>query len=193
MKHSRKHPRIDYKPPFNYVGMPHLPRSGFQIGQQCHYATKGLFLETATPEYVETAPWTLAEEAQFAHNRWYPSAWMIYIYASDEYDALRKLCGSVKQWEKVSSMYMNGSSSTFEELMLRHWRTEQTQMQRLALKTTLTEGALSGKAGYTSAAKMLLQMIDAPARGRPKKDRSKKKDDDAAVSADVSRVVAFRA
>ena len=178
---------IPERPVIDYANLPYLPREGIQAAGNYKYATRSMFLETALPERKELALWCLAEHEIFAYGRWYPSAWMVYIHATDEYDALRKLCGNVRQWEHIKAMKLPKDMS----VLLENWQIEQAYLQRSALKERLTRGALSGAPGYTAAAKMLLQMIDAPAkRGRPKKAKEEVKDP--GVDTDAARVLQFR-
>ena len=176
------------RPIIDYAKLPYLPREGIQAAGNFKYATRSLFLETAPEERKPEALWCLAEHEVFAYGKWYPSAWMVYIHATDEYDALRKICGNVRQWEHIKAM--KGPKDM--EAMLENWRIEQAYLQRSRLKEVLTAGATSGLPGYTAAAKMLLAMIDGPAkRGRPKKEKEAPPVDPG-VKEDGERVLQFR-
>lgn len=156
------------QPAFDYVNLPFLPRTGIQADGNQKFLTRSLFLETAKPDQEENALWCLSEHEVYAHGRWYPSAWMAYIYSTDEYDALRKICGNVRQWDRIKQM-------TFPKvfaLILEDWQAEQAYVQKASIRETLLKGALSGMPGYTTAAKMVLQMIDGKGKaGRPKKEK----------------------
>ncbi len=178
------------RPEIDYAKMPYLPREGIQTAGNNHYATRSLFLETSDAENKPKARWVLSEHEVFAYGFWVPSAWMVYLHADDEYDALRKICGNVRQWDCIKAMILPGRGP-FSEVILPLWHQEQAMMQRSRIKNTLTTGALSGGPGYTAAAKMLLQMVDAPPKGRPKKEKAAPKVEDA-VAADASRVLLFR-
>lgn len=172
------------RPTIDYANLPYLPREGIQTAGNNAWATRSLFLETATAEFEEQARWCVSEHEIFAHGKWYPSAWMVYIHAADEYDALRKICGNVKQWEHIKKFLDKWRKGMFEM-----WVAEQAYVQRSILKQRLMNGALSAAPGYTAAAKMLLQMIDGPKKvGRPKKEPEVPKDE----SDDSARVLKFR-
>lgn len=156
------------RPIIDYANLPHLPREGIQPAANYKYATRSLFLETAPEDKKPDAMWCLAEHEVYAYGKWYPSAWMAYIYATDEYDALRKICGNVRQWEHIKAMFVRVGRTG----LLDAWQAEQAYRQRTILREKLTQGVISMAPGYTTAAKILLQLIDAPAkRGRPKKDK----------------------
>lgn len=163
---------MDDKPKIDYCDLPAMPRDGIHGRGNSKFLTRSLFLETCEPENYEQVVWCLSEHEVYcpALKRWIPSAWMAYIYADDEYDALRKICGNVRQWEAIKKMTTNQGRKMVD--VIADWQAEQALIQRSALRQTLLRGALSGSPGYTAAAKMLLQMIDAPIRGRPKKDRT---------------------
>lgn len=178
---------IPPRPIIDYEKLPYLPREGIQSPGNYKYATRSLFLETALEERKPDAMWCLAEHEIFAYGKWYPSAWMIYIHATDEYDALRKICGNVRQWEHIKAM--KGCKDM--EALLANWNMEHAYLQRSKLKERLTRGALGAGPGYTAAAKLLLAMIDAPTkRGRPKKP--KEETVDPGVKEDADRVLQFR-
>lgn len=180
-QHNEPRPVIDYE------NLPYLPREGIQAEGNYKYATRSLFLETARDEQKPKALWCLAEHEIFAYGKWFPSAWMVYMHATDEYDALRKICGNVRQWEHIKAM--KGPKDM--GLLLEDWQREQAYLQRSKLREQLTKGALSGLPGYTAAAKMLLQMIDGPLkRGRPAKPKDQPKDP--GVEEDANRILQFR-
>lgn len=173
------------RPIIDYAKLPHLPREGIQTAGNNAWATRSLFLETAKPEHEQAAMWCLSEHEVLAHGRWYPSAWMCFIHATDEYDALRKICGNVKQWEAIKSFLEKYRIGMYDA-----WVAEQAYVQRSALRATLHTAALSLTPGYTAAAKMLLAMIDGPVKkGRPKKDEPKV--EDKGIEEDAGRVLTF--
>jgi hypothetical protein len=173
------------RPDFDYPNMPYLPREGFQSKGNNKYATRAMFLETAEEAMKPFAPWCLSEHEIFAYGRWYPSAWMVYIHATDEYDALRKICGNVRQWERIKAMKAPKDFSK----VLADWHAEWAYLQKAGIRKTLLDNALAGAAGYTTAAKMLLAMIDGKNPvGRPKKEKVKV-EDAGDVDADHERVV----
>lgn len=173
------------RPDFDYPNMPYLAREGIQSKGNNKYATRALFLETAERDMKPQALWCLAEHEIFAYGRWFPSAWMVYIYATDEYDALRKLCGNVRQWEHIKAM-------TQPKVFANHlekWQAEQAYLQKAMIRKTLLDNAIAGAPGYTTAAKMLLSMVEGKNPvGRPKKVKPVK-DETTDVEADYDRVV----
>ncbi len=175
------------RPTIDYCNLPYLPREGIQTEGNNAYVTRSLFLETAKTSHEEGALWCLSEHEIYAHGRWYPSAWMAYIYATDEYDALRKICGNVKQWELIKEFLAKYRVGMFEA-----WQLEQNFVQKSKIRETLIRGATSGMPGYTAAAKLVLAMLDGPAkRGRPKKvEEQKPADKD--TDEDAARVLTFR-
>lgn len=181
------HNEVPARPAIDYANLPHLAREGIQADGNYRYATRSLFLETAPEERKADAIWCLAEHEVYANGRWYPSAWMVYIEAVDEYDALRKLCGNVRQWEHIKAFL-----EKWKPGLLDAWVAEQAYIQRSRLRARLERGAMSGMPGYTAAAKMLLSMIDGPVkRGRPAKAKEPEKNDKE-HAADAERVLQFR-
>lgn len=175
------------RPEIDYPSLPYLPREGVQTAGNNAYATRSLFLETAKPDHEKQALWCLSEHEVFAHGRWYPSAWMTYIYATDEYDALRKICGNVKQWELIKTFLAKWRKGMYDA-----WQMEQGYVQKSRIRQTLIRGATGGEPGYTAAARMVLQMLDGPVkRGRPKKDEPEAPKD-AGVAEDAGRILQFR-
>jgi hypothetical protein len=172
-------------PDYDYANMPFLPREGVQSKGNNKYATRSMFLETAREQDKPNAMWCLAEHEIYAYDRWYPSAWMVYINAVDEYDALRKLCGNVRQWEHIKAMKLPKDFSR----ILENWTAEWAYLQKASIRKTLLDNCLAGAPGYTTGAKMLLAMLDGKNPvGRPKKEKPKV-DDTAGVDADHERVV----
>lgn len=181
------------RPTIDYPNLPYLPREGIQTAGNNHYATRSLFIETApTDEVKAKALWTMAEHEVYAYGRWFPSAWMVYIHAVDEYDALRKLCGNVRQWEHVKAMFPKVGRGH----ILEAWEAEQRYLQRSRIRGALEKTAVvPGAPGQTAAAKQLLSMIDGPAkRGRPATEKANPETERAAaaVAAAASRVVDFQ-
>lgn len=180
-------------PLIDYADLPYLPRQGIQAPGNYKYATRSLFLETAPDEEAkQRAMWCLAEHEVLAYGRWYPSAWMTFIHATDEYDALRKICGNVRQWEHIKDMRVaSKGAARFEDCLLQDWRTEQAYLQRSRLREALLATAVGGGPSSVTAIRTLLPLIDNPVRGRPKKDAPKEKPA-AAVEEAMSRVVNFQ-
>lgn len=156
------------KPNIDYAKMPFQPRDGVQGKGKGKYLTKSLFLETSALEAKPDALWTLQEHEVFAFGKWYPSAWMIYIHAVDEYDALRKICGNVKQWERIKSMR---EPKNMEDV-IGMWHTEWNYLQRTRIREQLEVAARVD--GSVTAMRTMLQLLDGPKpMGRPKKVKEK--------------------
>lgn len=181
------------RPIIDYANLPYLPREGIQAAGNNQYLTRSLFIETANTEELKAkAMWTMAEHEVYAYGRWFPSAWMAYIHATDEYDALRKICGNVRQWEHIKEMF-----ATVKRLhTLEAWEAEQKYLQRSRIRNALEKTAtVPGAPGQTAAAKQLLAMIDGPKkRGRPVEEKvdPEKEKAAAAVAAAAQRVVDFQ-
>lgn len=184
----------DARPTIDYANLPHMAREGIQAGGNNHYVTRGLFIETAPNEEAKkSALWTLAEHEVYAYGKWYPSAWMAFIHSIDEYDAARKICGNLRQWELILQMLENrGRGHTLES-----WRAEWSALQRSILRQSLMLTALHGGSGATAAVKQLLAMTDPPQKpGRPaNKTKPTKTEQEKGlkdkVEEDAARVLAF--
>lgn len=159
----------DEKPEIDYANLPYMSREGVQAEGNFKFLTRSLFLESAPDDKQHLSIWCLSEHEIWVptEERWLPSAWMAYINAKSEYDALMKICGNIRQWEALKKCHW--FAPYYEQ-----WTEEQSCIQRDMVKTALIEGVESGGSGYTAAAKQVLQMIDGKQSGRPKK----KKEDD---------------
>lgn len=180
------------RPTIDYANLPYLPREGIQAAGSNRYLTRSLFIETAPDDAKHEALWTMAEHEVWAYGRWFPSAWMTYIYATDEYDAIRKLVGNVRQWEHVKAMFAKVGRGH----ILEAWEAEQRLLQRSRIRAALEKTAVvPGAPGQTAAAKQLLAMLDGPKkRGRPageKPDEGKAKAV-AALESVAARVIDFQ-
>jgi len=177
---------IPEKPEFDYAAFPHLTRDGFRTQGNFKIRTRSLFKEECPDGEEAEVMWTLSDQEYYCHiqKRWIPSACLVYIHADDEYDALRKIVGSSKQWDTLKeTKWFPG--------YLELWQAEQSHMQRSTIKAQLLEGVISGGPGYVSAARTLLDMIDGKQSvGRPAKKKAKK-DENAPgrEDADYDRVV----
>lgn len=175
---------MNEKPNIDYANLPYLSREGIQSEGNNRFLTRTLFLESSPGDKQHMSLWCLSEHEIYVptENRWVPSAWLAYINAESEYDALMKICGNIRQWEAIKLC-------TWFKPYYEQWVEEQECLQELEVRRALLEGIRSGKAGYTAAAKQLMQMIQGKKSGRPKKrayqDRSKKED---AVDKDAGRV-----
>lgn len=175
----------------DYTQLPYLPREGIQTKGNNKFMTKSLFLESADEEDKPKAVWTLAEHEVEAYGRWYPSAWMAYIHATDEYDALRKIVGNVRHWEALKKWTNKKNGVKFIDL-LADWQLEQAHIQRSQLRAALTVSAIQD--GSTAAARTLLQMLDKQPVGRPTKPKAEEPGiPQDTIDSDHARVVALRA
>lgn len=166
---------IPPKPEFDYGSFPHLTRDGFRTSGNFKIRTRSLFREECPEGEEAEVMWTLSDQEYYCpvQKRWIPSACLVYIHADDEYDALRKIVGSSKQWDTLKE-------TKWFPAYLEMWQAEQAHLQKSAIRAQLLDGVLSGGPGYVSAARTLLDMIDGKqAVGRPKrkKNESEKKED----------------
>lgn len=179
------------RPIIDYANLPYLPHEGIRAGGCANkFYTRSLFLELCNvlARERDKAIWTLSETEVFENGRWYPSAWQAYIHSVDEYDALRKICGNLYQWEKIKL--------TFERLrpwMYPKWVEEQKMLQESAIRAALLKTATEGGAASTAAAKVLLSptQVKAPI-GRPKKPKEVVEEPSTPIEADVIRISSFR-
>jgi hypothetical protein len=179
------------RPVIDYANLPELSRDGIKAEGNNHFLTRSLFLETSlTPEDKARALWTLTEREVYAYGRWYPSAWMAYIHAPDEYRALRRICGNVRQWGFVKAMFVSLSRVN----ILEGWVNEQELLQKSIVREALQKTVVEGAGGAVAAAKLLLQMQGSEVKGpgRPRKPKPKEESKDEGVKADLGRVVNFR-
>jgi hypothetical protein len=121
-----------------------------------------------------------------------PSAYLIYMTSTDEYDAATKLVGSMRHWRKLlnATWFMEGNPSKgFEGL--NQWRLDMADRDASQGKSALIKQM---KKGDTSAARKLLDMAkpksSVPSVGRPgtkaDKDAKEKDQKDAARRARVA-------
>lgn len=155
------------KPVFDYKGFPHLSREGLISEGNYKFMTLSLFLETCPKGREHEVRWCLSETEQWCPvtERWVPSAWMCFIFADNEYDAMRKIVGNVRQWEQLKVL------KWFKEKYAL-WEEERQLMQRSIIQQSMLLNVQAGGAGSVSAAKMLMeQFSEAPKKkpGRPSK------------------------
>lgn len=170
---------------FDYRKFPHLSREGILADTNNKFRTVSLFLETCPKGSEHEVMWCLSETEQYCEvtQRWIPSAWMVYIYADNEYDAMRKIVGNVRQWETLTKL------KWFKE-KYSMWVQEQQMMQKSVIKSALMLTVLSGANGTVSAAKMLMDQFGtnvAKGAGRPSPKEKPEANDD--VQDDFERIV----
>lgn len=178
---------MDTKPHFNYAEFPHLSREGILSEGNSKFRTVSLFLETCPKGKEDEVLWCLSETEQWceASDRWVPSAWMCYLYADNEYDAMRKIVGNIRQWEILKEL------KWFKEKFAM-WEAEQDMMIKSNIKSALAGIVTAGAQGSTGAAKMLLDYFGTTVKkgkGRPvkeKEDNTTPEDKD--VNDDLARI-----
>lgn len=147
------------------------------------WRTKSLFAEVPTRGQVENGLlpvyslqeedrwWTVPDYSPISPGEeiWLPSAYLIYLSSTDEYEASLKLVGSTKAWEKmvVNSKWFTeglGYYKTLEE-----WREDMRQRDEWIAKKALIQAAQEGNA---AAAKSLKEYSKKKqTAGRPKKEK----------------------
>jgi len=151
----------------DYINWPYQPREGFQAEGNGKYLTKSLFLERAKDDMQHLARYVLREHEVWVptEQRWVPSAWLIYIYSSNEYDAMRKLVGNPHQWEALKK-------SAWFPYWFDQWQAEHALLQASLIQQNLMETMKAGGAGSVSAAKQLSDMLGiTKPKGRPRKPK----------------------
>lgn len=182
------------QPIFDYAKFPHLKREGILSEGNNKFMTLSLFLETCPKGKEAEIRWCLSESEQYCEvtERWIPSAWMCFLFADNEYDAMRKIVGNVRQWEQLKSL------KWFKEKYAL-WEEERLMMQTSTIQQSLLLSVQSGGAGSVSAAKMLMEQFNGAEGkkkvGRPVKQKSQdesdkdKQTEDATVNSDLARVL----
>jgi len=174
----------DSVPAFDYPNWPYAPRQGIQSEGNQKYMTKSLFVETCPNNVIHRALYVLGEHELYIpdQGQWLPSAWLIYIYAKDEYDAMRKLVGNPHQWETLKNSPWFGK-------WLEQWEAERQMLVASQIKSELRAIISSGKGGAVSAAKELanLEGVSKPV-GRPKKDIQPARSSEEEVEEDAARL-----
>lgn len=161
----------------DYNNIPPQPRKGIKGEINNKFYTRGLFYEQA--EDKDTALFAL-EDDEIEHNgKTLPCAALIYIYSKSEYDAMRKICGNMKQWELLKTL-------PWFAPVYERWKEEQNCVQRDIVKDKLLSTIKAGNSQSVAAARQLIQMIDGKQSGRPEKKKSANP-----IEEDYQRVVAL--
>lgn len=173
---------------FNYYAMPDLSRDGIKSSQG-KFLTIGLFAETALPD-AQTPPHFCLGENEVYHEptgRWLPSAYLTYLACKSEYEAMRKIVGSIRQWEMLKKL------AWFQEC-LSEWRYEQAEIQKAKAKEVLLDQIAEGNLQAAKALFAQLEKESKPPVGRPAKVKPGKTEPEANAQADedFARVVAIR-
>lgn len=172
------------RPKFDYASWPMAPAEGFKSEGNNLWCTQSLFLETTrhSPGGIHPAPlYTLGDVEKWSDEWgiWVPSARMIYVYSSGEFDAMRKLAGSFKGWQALCSLkWFNNELINWQA----EWKMREANEARTLLKS---------HAGVTaSAAKALWDDAKGQAKGRPKKAKAEAAETD--TEDDSARIVEFK-
>lgn len=180
------------KPEFDYANWPDAPRVGFRHDGNNNFATRALFLETC--EDFSMVQYTLTEDAKWCPEvqRWLPSAWMIYIHSSDEYEAARRIAGNVRGWEAIKGMTLPWRGKFITQI-LPDWEAEQIFLQKSKLKRELLASIRAGRPGIAGAARMVLQIIEGKNPvGRPKGKDKGEPEPTGDVEGDSARIFDFQ-
>lgn len=151
---------------FDYSELPTLPREGVKGDGNSRYLTLALFLETCPDGQEHYIKWCFADSEKISPitGKVYPSAWRAFVESRSEYDAMRKLVGSLDQWEHLKKQHWFLHN-------FRKWSSELDMKNRSEIKTALVETIRGGGGGAVTAAKMLL--AEFPEDNSPRPPRSK--------------------
>lgn len=171
---------------FDYTKWNNAPSKGIRGGNN-RFLLGALFYDQEWRD--DLAQYVLgAEEYQTPAGRWLPSAYQVVVYAVDEYDAMKRLVGSLEQWDRLKELEW---FNTWLDRALR----EQQAMQRSIIRTALLTAAMVGE---NQAARTLMAMDKEEGKvakkvGRPKSDKpSPKAPAKKENSGDAARVLSFK-
>lgn len=157
---------FDYTDPTEF---PVLPREGLRGDGNSRFLTLALFLEFCPDGQEKYIKWTFADSEKISPitGQVYPSAWRVYVESRSEYDAMRKLVGSLDQWEhlKKQDWFLHN---------FRKWSAELDMKNRSEIKTALVETIRGGGGGAVTAAKMLLTEFPEDHSPRPPRNKNTK-------------------
>ena len=122
------------------------------------------FNKTRQEEYPPL--YTMREEPTYG----LPSAYLIYMYSDNEYEAAMKLVGSWQHWQKLlkSKPFMNGLDDHGQWVGLEAWR-EEKEVQDMAI--AYNQLKINAATGNVQAQKMIFDgKKSASKRGRPSKE-----------------------
>lgn len=134
--------------------------------------TRALFRETMnTTQLKQYAPvYTLCEQSVWEpyHGVWLPSAKQIYLHSVDEYDAARRMVGSVEHWNYLIKLdwFVEGTDD-HRWTSLSQWREEHQFIKESEALRRLWQKADEGN---VAAIKALLDHQRPIKRGRPSKN-----------------------
>lgn len=149
-----------------YRQWPHRSPEGVWDENHRHRLTRGLFIEMWEKGDENSALYTLHHEERVwsATGRMYPSAARIYVNATDEYDALRKLVGEVEQWETLKA-------TVWFQPYIEKWHKEWAMLQRSMMLNKLRNLAMTGQPGAVTAARTIIAELNKNPVGRPRKEK----------------------
>jgi hypothetical protein len=163
--------------------------------------TQALFFETIQKTQHEKYPavYTLkeTEEWDWRHEKWLPSAKQIYIASDSEYEAAKKLVGSIEHWNMLleNDWFVEGFNpqdyKPYAWTSLKQWRQEQ-EMRKIAIaQTVLMSQAMQGD---TNAAKFLIlgpKKVGRPDKVTPEMKERYEKEKEVNVKKDHERILSL--
>lgn len=162
-----------------YEEQPFSPAEG-RKGENRQFLTTALFLETNTDRKYPPV-FSLSDVDVLEDGVLYVSARLIYIHSDGEHDAMLKLVGSFRQWERLKEL---GWFAKELESWQAEWSMRKVDEARRLLKVHALVNPSSAKALFDDAKKRTTV-------GRPRKKRVAERDEDD-VTDDASRVVSIR-
>jgi hypothetical protein len=153
---------------YDYTKFKALPRTGLKSNDNSRWYTLSLFVETCPEGQEEHIRWCLSEHEQ-PHpktGRIMPSAWQVYLHAGGEYNAMRILVGSAKQWEALKAL----------KWFRRHWEEWELDLQmkhRSDTRQALISIVKAEQSGTVSAAKLLLEEFNTAIKPEKQKGKGK--------------------
>lgn len=167
-KYKAKREKTNPRPKFDYANWPEVGHEGIK-GTAGHILTKALFVEVATWPYKTDPMYTMKSAEVFDSNlqKWLPSARQIYVAAPTEYDAIRRLVGSLEQWNKLLQLKWFVEGDSYQGFAgLNEWKIEAEMRRQAEAHKLLIAAAQDGDIG---AAKALFHAANKNPRGRPRK------------------------
>lgn len=134
-------------------------------------ATNAIFWESNNAKTREKYPPSytlkLRDYAPEGYDKPFPSAYLIYMEAIDEYDAAIKLVGNMANWEMLCNLdwFMNGNKlPASSHIGLKAWREHKAAKEKSRAMALLQEKADNGD---TNAAKAILAEAKGEKRAKP--------------------------
>lgn len=147
------------KPVFDYLDVEYRSSNGVRATNH-NFLLGALFYDQDWR--ADLAEYVLGTEEYYVERaeKWLPSAYKIVMYATDEYDAMRKIVGSLEQWNRLKTL------DWFAE-----WLDRALEEQRLYQENKIKEAMMTlAASGDKQAAKIVLGMAKPASKrvGRPK-------------------------